>query len=93
MGRVVLGRVVREPRYRCTRIIKLTNGIAFHFAACPVTNFILLYVLLFNSIDSLITCWYMELYIHTRVFTEVTFGIPRNTEFYTDGISIPRNSA
>ncbi len=28
-----------------------------------------------------------------RVFTEVTFGIPRNTEFYTERISIPRNSA
>jgi hypothetical protein len=36
----------------------------------------------------------MYMYIvYSRVFTEVTFGIPRNTEFYTEVISIPRNSA
>jgi hypothetical protein len=31
--------------------------------------------------------------VYNRVFTQVTFGIPRNTEFYTEVISIPRNSA
>ncbi len=29
----------------------------------------------------------------SRVFTEVTFGIPRNTEYYTEVTLIPRNSA
>jgi hypothetical protein len=32
-----------RQRYRRARIMKSTNGIAFHFAACPVTNLILLY--------------------------------------------------